>query len=861
MASSSLSAYHRKRDFHRTGEPRGILLKKGRRRFVVHEHHATRLHFDLRLELEGVLKSWAVPKGPSLNPHDRRLAIRTEDHPVKYLGFQGSIADGNYGAGDMAIWDTGHYSVPPGIDPVEALERGKFPFILQGGRLQGEFLLVKSGGEDKHWLLFKRTDAYADPHWQMRPLLEYGSRHDKRQLPKESRPPSPLPLKAEAKLRKQPETGARTRKAGPKPAGKTPWAISLSWPLRSKPSPLPDFVEPMTAKLADGPFADRAWIFEPKWDGWRVLARIEDGELRLISRNRKSVNAHFPELLALAENIRADSCLLDGEVVALDDAGLPRFQLLQSRLKGKTRMDGQGRIVYYIFDLLHCQGRSLMDCPLLERKTLLEKIIRPSPYLSLSSGLPGDGMTIFSQVTAMGLEGLVAKRKDSPYRSGKRSSEWLKVKARRRQEVVIAGYTRPRGSRSHFGALVAGIYADGQLRFAGHVGGGFTRSILREVLALLEPLKTDACPFPSPPATNEKVQWLRPGKVAEVEFAEWTEDGSMRQPIFMGLRPDKQAKECIMEKAAPASALRKEAEIQVKDAGPEETHREKIYWPGEGITKGDLLDYYRAVSPYILPHLKDRPLILKRFPHGIKGEHFFQHDVKNPPDFLKTVPVQEEDGSLVHYALCQNQQSLLYLANLGTIPQNPWLSRVSHLDKPDWAVLDLDPQEVDFPAVCESARFLKTLIDDLGMHAFLKTSGSRGLHIYLPLRPVYPFASVLDFALLLAHYAISLQPDFFTLERSLKARDKSKIYLDCMQNSEGKSVASVYSVRERPGACVSAPLEWSELKRKIRMDDFTMKSMPGRLEKKGDLFAGVFKERNSLPGILKKLEKKIRSVG
>lgn len=924
MAKGSLEQYRKKRDFSHTPEPGPEMGKGEGGRFVVHEHHASRLHYDLRIEMGGVLKSFAVPKGPSLDPEVRRLAVETEDHPVKYLEFQGSIADGNYGAGQMVIWDRGTYRVPVGGNAMAAYRSGKLHLEFHGEKLRGVFMLIHGTHDDRQWLLFKKHDDDAQPGWETPRILPYGSRSERPEgfkIPKSAlrdvKDWTPVAegdraqaqaaaedLDTGAPSRRAPSEGkgrsaGRGRAAGMGRAGESSIAAD-QWPAGAKKAPLPVFVEPMLATLADAPFDHPEWVFESKFDGWRALARVDAGSLHLISRNRHSLDDMFPELLG-PDGLKARSCLIDGEIVALDDQGVPRFQLLQNRLKGKSR-NGAGTMVFYAFDLLHLDGRDLTGCSLLERKALLKRILPQGGAWRYSEHFARDGRKIFRHAVDLGLEGVVAKRSDSPYRGG-RSAEWLKIKTKLRQEIVIGGYTEPRRSRILFGSLVAGLYRGGKLHFVGHVGGGFNAKLLKEVYGFMRPLETSKCPFAEVPKTNEKVRWIEPKLVAEVEFAEWTGDERMRQPIFMGLRPDKDPKACVREVARPAGEMVAAAEAEAKgeadeptakaagrrakagakgagskavrgdrirgvrarrDGGdvsevapnPEITHPDKIYWPKDGYTKGDLIAYYEAVSRWILPHLKDRPLILKRFPNGIGKPAFFQHDVKTAPAFVTRAPLKEEDGSLVHYALCQNQASLLWLANLGVIPQNPWLSRLPHPERPDFAVFDLDPQDgVPFTEVCSLALFVKEVLDGLGLAAWVKTSGSRGIHIYVPLQPRYDFTQGLAFAEMIGAHVARLKPDAFTVERSIKARPKGRIYLDCMQNSRGKSVASVYSAREKPGAPVSAALEWGELKKKFAMEDFNIKTMPKRLERKGDLFADVLKKGNVMEGALKKLNK------
>ena len=878
MARISLDTYRKKRDFSRTAEPSGRVGKKSAAgpgtRFVVHEHHASRLHFDLRLEMAGVLKSWAVPKGPSLDPKVRRLAVQTEDHPLQYLDFQGSIADGQYGAGEMRIWDSGTYALTKGGDPLAAWKAGRLHVDFSGGELAGSFMLMRTARDDRQWLLFKLKDEEAVADWTPTPILPYGSRSEKPQdlepgVPAEetsaTKPAAKKTTKrtvkstvkrlseavtdktAEAKAAKAARP-ARCAAAAPSPAGPD------GWPPGAVPAKLPAFAEPMLATLGDAPFDDEDWVFEMKWDGWRALLRADAGRSSLISRNRKSLDAMFPELGSLAAGFRAKSFLADGEVVALDAEGRSRFQLLQGRLKGKRRPDGEGRIVYYVFDLLCCDGMDLRACPLAERKALLKRILIESDSLRYSEHSGTRGREAFAKANRLGFEGVVAKRKAGPYAAG-RSTDWVKIKGKKRQEVVIAGMTEPRRSRHRFGSLVAGLYRDGELVFAGHVGGGFDRRSLEEVHALLAPLATRVAPFRDPPKTNEPVTWVKPVAVAEVEFAEWTDDGRMRQPVFLGLRPDKDPKACVREREQSSRALKAEAEAAAAPApasGPALTHLEKVYWPGEGRTKGDLIRYYDAVAPWLLPHLKDRPIILKRFPDGIGRAPFYQHDIKNPPSFLRTVQVREKGGRVIRYALCQDRNSLLYLANQGVIPMHPWLSRTSDLSRPDFAVFDLDPQDVPFDEVRKQALFLGGLLDRLGIISFPKTSGSRGIHVYVPFRAPCSFAQSLGFAQRVAEWAVRERPDAFTTERSLKTRGRGRIYLDCMQNAEGKSVAAVYSAREKAGAPVSAALEWSEIKRKLDMADFNIDTMPARLRKRGDLFAGTLTGGNSMAAAMKR---------
>ncbi len=653
-------------------------------------------------------------------------------------------------------------------------------------------------------------------------------------------------------------------------------------------APMPKTVEPMLATLVDEPFSDPDWLFENKWDGVRALCYINDGEMRLVSRNEKELGFRYPELADIAKSIDVKQAVLDGELVTLNDKGQPSFQLLQHRI-GLTEKEEIERLaketpaVYYVFDLLYYNGYNLMPAPLMQRKTLLKALMRPSRVLKFSTHTLQHGEKLFVKAQKANLEGIIAKRRESAYVQ-KRSSQWLKIKTQLRQEVVIAGYTEPRGSREHFGALVVGLYRDAELHYVGHVGGGFNRQSLEQVYQAMQPLKTERSPFVEKPHTNEPVQWLKPQRVGEVKFAEWTSDGRMRQPIFLGLRDDKDPHDAKfetkhevkqeMEKAEQQTAeknkrageamsltqmlktkeLSGNAQLKVGPHVVPLTHLDKLYWPDEGYTKGDLLKYYAQVGKYIVPHLRDRPLILMRFPNGIKQDFFYQHEVKDAPDFVRTEALKAEEGRVIDYAVGDNLATLLYLANLGTIAQNPWHSRVSNIDHPDWIVFDLDPEKADFEVVCEVALALKDVLQRLGLKGYAKTSGASGMHVYVPIKAIYSYEQVADFAQRVAALVTRENEDCATLERSLKKRKAGRVYVDHLQNAKGKTAASVYSVRARAGATVSTPLDWDEVAAKPSPSDFTLENMPRRLAQKGDLFKAVLSKKQALGNALKKLE-------
>jgi bifunctional non-homologous end joining protein LigD len=656
-------------------------------------------------------------------------------------------------------------------------------------------------------------------------------------------------------------------------------------------APMPHIIEPMLATLVDEPFSHPEWLYEVKWDGVRAICYIKDGQVSFVSRNGIDMSFRYPELNGITEQISAKTAILDGEIVALNEKGLPSFQLLQSRvgLKNKKEIERLSReqpVVFYAFDLLYYNGFNLMPADLIHRKSLLGEIIEGNGTLRYSDHVAGLGEEFFRKAEEAGIEGIIAKHQGSAYVQ-KRSSDWLKIKTQLGQEVVIAGYTEPRGARPLFSALVVGLYKDGELHYVGHVGGEFDHKTLEQVYKSMQRLKIDHSPFVKKPDTSERVQWIKPALICEVKFSEWTSDERLRQPIFLGLRDDKEPAECTLEplhdvrveveKVEDEISMRENKEKEHSDFIPAEkafrmkklsgnikvdvaghtvplTNLDKLYWPDEGYTKGDLLKYYYKISEYILPYLADRPLILKRYPNGIKEKSFFQHDVDTAPEFLRTVPIESEDRRIIDYAVCDNAAPLLYIVNLGTIEQNPWHSRVSNLEHPDWIVFDLDPEEVGFDVVCEVALMVKDVLDRLGLDSYAKTSGSTGMHVYVPIEPFYDYEAAADFAEVVASLVERDHSDVATLERSLKKRKGDLVYIDHLQNAKGKTVVSPYSVRARPGATVSAPLTWSEVKRKPGIEEFTIENMLKRLSKKGDLFKPLLRTHQRIDKALEKLE-------
>jgi bifunctional non-homologous end joining protein LigD len=807
-----------KRQFDKTPEPKGEVKKTRSKRlaFVVQEHHASQLHYDFRLELDGVLKSWAIPKGPSMNPEDRHLAVRVEDHPYEYRKFEGVIPEGSYGAGNVIIWDEGTYEPRvktdnPADELRKGLEKGHLTFIVHGSKLFGEFALIKMHGKDPDaWLLVKKDDEYASEEdiTQQEESVRSGRKVDE--------------LGAHNKLPDLSEFPERT----------VPW-----------------HVEPMLASLVDRPFSREGWLFEIKWDGYRAVASKKDHKVTLYSRNGKDFSGHYPPVFEALHKLEHD-VIIDGEIVVLDAQGKPHFEWLQN-----WRTKPQGHLVYYAFDLLWAEGRDLRTMPLEIRKQLLKVVLSDSPHLRFNDHLPVAGESLFEHMRKLGLEGMVAKRADSPYREGVRSTDWLKVKTVARQEVVIGGYTQPRGGRKYFGSLLLGVYENGNFVYVGHSGGGIPDETRRELLHELRRYERHTSPFAVQPVPNAPVHWVRPTIVAEMSFAEWTSDGSMRHPKYEGLRPDKKAHDIHREKPAasvPVPTANKAQPAPPAD-GPVFTHLDKVFFPKHKYTKGDLVEYYRTVADYILPYLKDRPLSLNRQPGGITDKGFFQKNMGHLPDWVPSEDIfSESTDNYIHWMVGGQLNTLLYAVQLGCIEINPWNSRTAHPEKPDWLVLDLDPEGVSFQDVVQVALTAKAVCDEWEVPSFPKTSGKTGLHIYVPLGAAYSYEQARNFAHLLALEVNKRCPKVTSLERS-PAKRPNKIYLDYLQNREGQTLAAPYSVRPTPDASVSTPLAWDEVTPNLTPEQFTIANMPGRLEKVGDLWKPVMGAGVDLVQVLKRL--------
>jgi bifunctional non-homologous end joining protein LigD len=904
----ALEKYRKKRNFqHTTEPPPRKAAGKGPLTFVVQKHRARQLHYDLRLELDGVLKSWSVPKGPSLDPGARHLAVMVEDHPLEYAAFEGTIPKGEYGAGEVMVWDSGTYSPDEGGELLfndraaaekkmrQGLKEGKLSVFLRGKKLKGSWALVKIQKRENDWLLIKHRDEYARPGSDI--LKEERSALSGRTL-EEIRDGSGQDPKASAPPDLELVPGARR-------------------------SPFPSKVAPMLASLAGGPFSRPDWIFEPKLDGYRIIAAIRGGNATLLSRNGNDVTAKYKILVPELSRQPASELILDGEIIATDEKGRQCFQCLQNYLKSAGRQnraaDGAFALIYYVFDILYLDGYDLRRVALRSRKELLQRTISPGDRIRLIEYFEEDGETVYKAAVENGLEGVVAKRMDSIYESGKRSLDWLKVKATLSDEFVVGGYSVAAGGRAAtFSSLLLGYYdKKGKLVYAGHVGTGFDEKALGEMKKRLDALRTGSSPFSEVPPLNAPTTWVLPKLVAEVKFSEWTRDGRLRAPVFMRRREDKSPEEVrrtetvtmadsLPEKTIrsrrrkdPASAVgdpppranpdKNEAvlaqlknpendfDIEVEGSKISLSNMDKTLWPARaghpGFTKRDLLKYLAEVAPYILPHLKDRPLTLSRYPDGINGEHFWQKHWGHPvPEFVRRVNITEEKGSRSEYLICDNPATLLWLGQVANLEFHSWFSRVSAapdmprrkstdylLDYPDFIIFDLDPyiysgkersgaepelNRAGFNKVGDIALQLKKIIDELALSAFVKTSGKTGLHVHVPILRRFDYKSVRATAEIIGKYLVQRHPKDITTEWAQEKR-RGKIFVDYGQNVRGKTLASAYSPRPAPGAPVSTPLRWEELG-KIYPTDFTLATLPARLKKTGDLWAGIISAKKDL---------------
>jgi len=811
-----LSEYNRKRDFDVTAEPSGA-TPRGRSSaqalaFVIQKHDARNLHYDFRLELDGVLKSWAVPKGPSLDPSQKRLAVHVEDHPLSYGSFEGSIPAGQYGAGDVIVWDRGVWQ--PHDDPRKAYTAGKLKFTLIGEKLAGDWTLVrtrlKGSGDKEQWLLIKENDP------QARPVADYDI------------------VQAEpASVISGESVGSPKAPPAPKKA------------KRKATTALPDQLTPQLATLVDrAPSGD--WVYEIKFDGYRILARIRDGEVRLFTRNGHDWTDRLPRQAKALQALKLKDSWLDGEVVSLNADGLPDFQALQNAFDIGRSLD----IVYYLFDAPFLEGRDQREAPVEERRSALKDALArsKSKLLRFSEAFAANQRDIFESACDLALEGVIGKRAGSPYVS-KRSADWIKLKCRLRQEFVIIGYTRPQGSRSGFGALLLAVNDDSGLVYAGRVGTGFDQASLKNLSAKLKTLECDASPLKKPLSSAQArgVHWVKPQLVGEVQFAEWTREGVVRQAAFVGLRTDKPVEQIIHEQPRTAKSMKKETDKKNTRAGTSTstvagvkiTHPDRIIDAESGTQKLQLAQFYESVSDWILPYLSNRPVSLLRAPEGIAGEQFFQKHCER----LAIPNIKQLDPALDpgHARLMEidSPAALIGAVQMGTVELHTWGATVDKIETPDLFVLDLDPDPaLPWKSMLEAAQLTLSVLDELGLEAFVKTSGGKGLHLVVPLARKDDWDTVKTFAKSIAQFMAQQLPERFTATSGPKNRI-GKIFIDYLRNARGASTVTAYSVRARPGLPVSVPISREEMMSLRSAQQWTVANLHERLQAlKGDPWAG-----------------------
>ncbi|MGO4878052.1 DNA ligase D [Pedobacter psychrotolerans] len=878
-----LKQYEAKRNFNKTAEPKsGKSRDKNKLQFVIQKHDATRLHYDFRLEMDGVLKSWAVPKGPSTDPKNKRLAMMVEDHPFDYKDFEGIIPKGEYGGGTVIVWDEGTYEPIETIKGkkaqekhlLEQLEAGSVKIKLNGQKLKGEFALVKTKGMGENgWLLIKHKDGFAstkDITRQDKSVLSGKTIHV---MEKSSEKVWKDGKEQEVKVKKKAPAEQISAKA--ETIGNQE-VVDVKKLLKKIPkTAIPTAIKPMLATLVDEPFDDEGWQYEVKWDGYRALAAINKGKVELFSRNNKSFNDKFYPIYDLLGKWKINA-LIDGEILVLNEKGISKFGSLQN-----WRSEADGELIFYVFDLLWYDGKNLMELPLFQRQAILNEVLPANDdRVRLGKVFKASGIDFFAAATKMGLEGIIAKKTNSTYVSDRRSKEWLKIKVSKRQEVIIAGFTKNEDTSKAFSSLLLGVYDKGKLQYVGKVGTGFSDQQQKDMIRQFEPLIITKSPFDELPDVNKpsrfrpnppkaKATWLKPELVCEVAFTEVTDDGVFRHPSFRGMREDKKAKDIIREEEIATEEIigGKAPEIEKHSAAikapqhsghktllnPKEqtqvrkikghelkfTNLSKVYWPDDQVTKRDMFNYYYQVADYILPYLKDRPQSLNRFPGGINGKSFYQKDVKGKaPEWAKTFPYENGEGEKKEYLVGTDEASLLWMAGLGCIEMNPWFSRVQKPDHPDYCVIDLDPDQHSFDQVVEAAQVTKEILDAIDVPSYCKTSGSTGMHIYIPLNAKYNYDQSQMFAKMIVSLVQKQIPDYTSLERMIPAR-KGKMYLDFLQNRPGATIAGPYSLRPKPGATVSMPLHWEEVKKGLKMKDFNIFNAMDRLKDEGDLFKGV----------------------
>jgi bifunctional non-homologous end joining protein LigD len=788
--------------------------------------------------MDGVLKSWALPNGPTLDPAIKRLAVHVEDHPLDYGSFEGTIPSGNYGAGSVTLWDRGTYEWLGPKTPKQMWESGDLKLRFHGHKIVGEFALVRTNrAKGKDWLLIKKKDFAVREGWD-------------------------------------PEADTRSVLQGPAEISSIEGAVKAEMPAS---------LEPMLATLGNAVPSGSEWLYEVKWDGYRALCFVESGKVRMVSRRGTNLDKQFASVArALAQSVKADTAIIDGEVVALDDNGNPSFQRLQNLTGFGTKPAVKGMTApflnFFAFDLLYLNGYDLRKAALIDRRQLLMSILLPSEIVRYSEHFIGKGDELLQAVRAKGLEGIIAKQAQSQYES-KRSGSWIKIKVTTQQDFVVCGYIL--GEREPFGSLALGYYKDKKLVYAGNAGSGFTQQSLKSVFEKIKPLITKKPVLSDVPKDIGEVTWVKPELVCVVKFTSWTNDDRLRAPVFMGLRTEVAPEEVVREtgltphhakdaragdpgllpeqESQPESrqetllpADKAEITLDVDGHRLKFTNLNKVFYPADGYTKRDVINFYAAVADLLVPHLQGRPLSLKRYPNGIDQDYFFQKDASGFPEWLHRAELADDEESKTR-VICDDKASLLYLANLGCIDQNPYMSRMGTLEHPDFILIDLDPYHCGYDRIVEAAQLVREKLRLIGLKGYPKTTGGNGMHVYIPVEPIYSSAQTRQFAEILARWAAAERPDLFTTPRMVSAREKGKVYFDYLQNASGKTISAPYVLRAHPGAPVATPLKWEEVVPGLKPHQFHIANVLRRFERVGDLFAGVLNKPQELAPALEKL--------
>jgi bifunctional non-homologous end joining protein LigD len=771
--------------------------------------------------MDGVLKSWALPHGPTLDPAIKRLAVHVEDHPLAYGSFEGTIPSGNYGAGDVTLWDRGTYDWLGDKTPAQMWESGDLKLRFHGHKIVGEFALVRTNrAKGKDWLLIKKKDFAVREGWD-------------------------------------PEADTRSVLQGPGDISSTEGAVRAE---------MPTSLEPMLATLGNAVPSGSDWLYEVKWDGYRALCFIESGKVRMLSRRGTKLDKQFASVAAaLGQSIKAPTAVIDGEVVALDENGNPSFQRLQNLTGFGTKPAVKGAapfLNFFAFDLLYLNGYDLRKAALIDRRQLLISILLPSDVVRYSEHFVGKGDELLKAVRAKGLEGILAKQAQSRYES-KRSGSWIKIKVTCQQDFVVCGYIL--GEREPFGALVLGYYNDQKLVYAGNVGSGFTQQSLKSVFEKVKPLIAKKLVLSDVPKEVGEVTWVKPQLVCAVKFTSWTKDDRLRAPVFLGLRSEVEPEEVVRETGLVADenvsesshevflpADKAEISLPVDGHPMKFTNLNKVFYPADGYTKRDVINFYSAVADLLVPHLQGRPLSLKRYPNGINHDFFFQKDASGFPDWLHREELADDEDSKTR-VICDDKASLLYLANLGCIDQNPYMSRLDTLEHPDFILIDLDPYHCGYDRIVEAAQLVREKLRLIGLTGYPKTTGGNGMHVYVPVEPIYSSAQTRSFAEILARWVAAERPELFTTPRMVSAREKGKVYFDYLQNASGKTISAPYVLRAHPGAPVATPLKWDEVVPGLKPAQFHIANVLRRFDRVGDLFSGVLNKPQELGPALEKL--------